>query len=68
MTIKIILKNGATIPVKCESFKHKVNNITGEIASYEIEAITENKPIYIDLKDISAIVRVYSDENWEGEK
>lgn len=63
MTIKIILKNGVTIPVKCESFTHKISNLTGEIDSYKIEEITENKPIYVNLKDISAIVRVYSDEN-----
>lgn len=61
MTIKIILKSGVIIPVKCEKFTINRNGFEC-VTGYEAEGITENKPIYVNWDDISAIVRVMSDE------
>lgn len=37
----------------------------GKMTGYDIGGITENKPIYLDCEQITAIVRTYSDEKLE---
>ncbi len=61
MTIRIILKSGAEFAIKCSEFSVTQNSFCG-IAGYEAKGITENKPVYLDLGQVAAIVRTYSDE------
>ena len=61
MSIQIILKSGAEFTVKCDSFTLKRNGLE-QVTGYDIKGITENKPVYLDFEQVSAIVRKYSDE------
>ena len=64
MSIRIILKSGVEFTVKCEKFTLKQTGF-GQTTGYDIEGITENKPVYLDFDEVAAIVRLYSDENTE---
>ena len=57
MTIVIHFKDGFELPVECESFKCSTNKMTGEISSYKISGITNNKPLYLRMEDIVCIWR-----------
>lgn len=57
MTIVFRFRDGFELPVECESFEHIENNITGQIISYKIKGIKDNKPIYVSLKDVICIWR-----------
>ena len=57
MTIVIRFKDGFELPVECESFKCSTNDMTGEISSYKISGITNNKPLYMRMEDIVCIWR-----------
>lgn len=61
MSIRIILKSGADFTVKCDEFSLEKNGF-GQITEYNIKAISENKPVYLDFDQVAAIVRKYSDE------
>lgn len=40
--------------------------VTGEIASYNIEGITDNKPLFFRPEDIECIFQEMNDEETEG--
>lgn len=61
MSIRIILKSGVEFTVKCDSFTINKNGL-GQTTGYDIQGITENKPVYLDFEQVAAIVRTYSDE------
>lgn len=61
LSIRIMLESGTEFTIKCEKFTLKKNGL-GEITGYEIEGISENKPIYLNFDKIAAIVRTVSDE------
>lgn len=65
MSVRIILKSGSEFTVKCQKFNLKKNAL-GEVIRYEIEGISENKPIWIDWTQVAAVVRVCSDERGDG--
>lgn len=60
MMIRVILKSGSEFTTKCDKFTIEKNGF-GKMTGYDIEGITENKPIYLDCEQITAIVRTYSD-------
>ncbi len=62
MSIRIILKNGVEFTIKCSEFTLD-KNAFGEIVSYKIDGVVENKPVYIDFGQVAAIVRVLSDKH-----
>ena len=66
MTIRIVLKSGVVFDVKCTEFTLKRDGL-GNVVGYDINGITENKPIYLDLEQVAAIVRTLSEEE-EGTK
>lgn len=65
MTIRVILKSGSEFAIKCDKFTIKQNGF-GQATGYNIEGITENKPVYLDFEQVAAIVRLYSDEKEAG--
>ena len=68
MTVRIILKSGAEFSVKCDKFTINKNRLN-QVSRYEINGITENKPVYLDWEQVAAVVRVYSDEfEQDGER
>ena len=46
--------------------KEVQQNGFGQATGYNIEGITENKPVYLDFEQVAAVVRVYSDEKEAG--
>ena len=62
MTIVFRFRDGFELPVECESFEYIENNITGQISSYKIKGIKDNKPIYVSLNDVICIWRKVGDE------
>lgn len=61
MTIRVILNSGSEFTIKCEKFTLERNGF-GQATGYNIEGITENKPVYLNFEQVAAIVRVLSDE------
>ena len=67
MTIRIVLKSGVVFDVKCTEFTLDRNGL-GDVVGYDIKGITENKPIYVDLEQVAAIVRTLSEKGAEDEQ
>lgn len=61
MTIVFVFKNGEKLKAKCEEFSI-TTGYASKLTGYEMNGITENKPIYIDMENIQCIYRVMSDE------
>lgn len=57
MSIRVIMKTGVEFTIKCEKFTTK-QDVFGKIIGWEIEGISENKPVYIDFEEIAAIIRL----------
>lgn len=57
MSIRVIMKSGVEFTIKCEKFTTK-QDVFGKIIGWEIEGISENKPVYIDFEVIAAIIRL----------
>lgn len=56
--VKIILKNGAEFIVECENFTVKKHSLTGELTGYNIGGIVKNRPLFVALNQIVAIVEM----------
>ena len=68
MTVRIIMKSGAEFSVKCDKFTITRNRLD-QVTEYDIQGITENKPVYLDWGQVAAVVRVFSDEReQDGER
>lgn len=55
--IRIILKNGSEFVITCDSFEGEIDRETGELFSFSCEGITENRPLYLNLKQVAAILQ-----------
>lgn len=55
--IRVILKSGSEFVITCDSFEGEKDRGTGELLSYFCEGITENRPLYLDLKQVAAILQ-----------
>lgn len=56
MKVNIVFKNGFVLPVECETFTIE-KNIYGDITSYNIKGIKDNKPLYVCIEDVLCIYR-----------
>ena len=65
MTIRVILKSGSEFAIKCDKFTIQQNGF-GQATGYNIEGITENKPVYLDFEQVAAVVRFYLQRKWIG--
>ncbi len=57
MKIRIRFKSGFELPITCEEFSITKSALYGEIASYDIKGIKDNKPLFLRLEDIEYIIR-----------
>lgn len=64
MTVRVILKSGVEFFIKCDKFTLTRNGFQ-QVTGYNIEGITENKPVYLDFEQVAAVVRVFADEKPE---
>ena len=60
-TMRVILKSGAEFTVVCDQFTVK-RDCFENIAGYEINGMTENKVVYLDVQQIEAVIQLSSDE------
>lgn len=58
MKIVIRFKSGFELAVTCEKFKFTKDSMTGEIISYDIEGIKDNKPVFFRSEDVECIYQV----------
>lgn len=63
MNIRFILTSGAEFTVECSEYT-VTRNASGQLTGYEINGITKNKPIYVNLDCLAAMVR----ENSSGKE
>ena len=56
MTVRVILKSGVEFSIKCDKFTLTRNGFQ-QVTGYNIEGITENKPVYLDFEQVAAVVR-----------
>lgn len=59
--VRVILKSGAEFIVKCEKFT-ATRSSSGDLLGYGIIDAAENKPIYLNLDQVEAIVQLSSGE------
>lgn len=52
--VRFILKNGYEFVVKCENAR--VTTTVGEITGYSLTGCTANRPLYVCLEQIAAII------------
>lgn len=64
MTVRVILKSGVEFSIKCDKFTLTRNGFQ-QVTGYNVEGITENKPVYLDFEQVAAVVRVFADEKLE---
>ena len=64
MTVRVILKSGVEFSIKCDKFTLTRNGFQ-QVTGYNIEGITENKPVYLDFEQVAAVVRAFADEKLE---
>ena len=55
MKIIIRFKSGYELPITCNEFVIETNGITGEIDSYNIKGIKDNKPIFFRSEDVECV-------------
>jgi hypothetical protein len=55
--VRIIIrfKSGYELSITCDEFVIKTNRITGEIDSYDIKGIKDNKPIFFRSEDVECV-------------
>lgn len=57
MKIVFCFKNGTQLAITCDEFSLTQNGF-GEYTGYEIKGIKDNKPLYINWKDVTCVYRV----------
>ena len=57
LQMRIILKNGADFIIECDKFATK-NNGYGELKEICYSGVSKNMPMFIDLKEVAAILQV----------
>ena len=62
MTFRILFKNGTEFSVIADSLDISRSNFDGSLASVSFKGIKHNKPCYLNLNEVIAIVRVLDDE------
>ena len=63
MKIRIYLKSGVALPdLVCDEFEVERNRMTGTVQGYSFKGGCIPRPLYVDLSEVAAIVRVDEEE------
>ena len=63
--VRFILKNGCTFTVFCDDAK--VSSVAGVLTGYTLTGITQNKPLFLAIEQVAAvIVENPTEEKTEG--
>lgn len=68
VSLRFILKNGSEFTVKCAEYSFERHRITDQLLSYKLKGITENNPIFVDLSEVAAVIRLVQDEQEGGDE
>lgn len=52
--VRFILINGSDFTVHCENAK--ITTVGGKITEYTLTNVTHNRPLYIDINQIAAVI------------
>lgn len=66
MSIRFILKSGKEFTVKCSDFTFEYNRVTNTLVAYDLKGIIENGPVFLDLSEVAAVIRLVQDEQEGG--
>lgn len=61
--LRIILKSGVEFTTKVEKYTTKWDST--QLINLEVKGCTENCPVYLNLAEVAAVVRVFSNERGE---
>ena len=53
-SVRFILKNGCSFTVQCEEASVTVRD--GEMTGYKLSGIIQNRPLFIDIEQIAAVI------------
>lgn len=56
-SMRIILKRGNEFVVECDSMTAKRITETGQLTSIAYEGCTKNRPLYLDLNEVAAVLQ-----------
>ena len=57
MNINIVFKNGYQMTVRCKKFTLKRSPLDNSFQGYQMEGVTGQTPLYVDLDQIQCIVK-----------
>lgn len=55
--IRVILKSGNEFVIECEKMAATYSTITGELEKLNYEGCTKNRPLYLDMSQVSAVLQ-----------
>lgn len=64
MKIVFRFKSGFELAITCERFKF-TKNIIGEMVSYDMEGIKDNKPLSFRLEDVECVYQIMDERGEE---
>lgn len=62
--VKIRFKSGFELLITCDKFS--IKTLAGEITSYDIAGIADNKPLFFRPEDVECIFQEMNNEETEG--
>lgn len=62
-TVRVYLKSGRYFDIEADVVKCKHNTITGELVSFSYEGATAGIPLYLDVKQVEAVIQVTTERN-----
>ena len=68
VSLRFILKNGSEFTVKCTDYSFEFTRMTDSFAAYKLKGVTENNPIFVDLSEVAAVIRLVQDEQEGGDE
>lgn len=57
INVRVILKTGSEFTMECDSVKVKFDTRTGACISFDYEGCTKNRPVYLNLPEIVAVIQ-----------
>ena len=60
--LRVILKSGVEFTTVVKSYSVRWNNLDTSITCLKVEDCVENYPVWVNLNEVAAIVRVLSNE------
>lgn len=66
VSLRFILKNGSEFTVKCTEYTFEQSKVTNGLLYFKLKGVTENNPIFVNLSEVAAVIRLVQDEQEGG--